>query len=119
MGKLFIAIAHDPSAGKQAQRGFLIASAAVDVGHHVSVFLAGGAVALLTAPHLDADAFGVPLRQHLANLLAHDGEVYYNQAALSGRGFDRDAIGIQPVIPADHHKIVELAFSHDRALTFG
>ena len=119
MGKLFIAIAHEPAIGSQAQRGFLLASAAADMGHHVAVFLAGGAVGLLTDAELAADAFGAPLRSHVENLLQHGGEIYLSEGAMASRGHPLESIGVRPVTPAPHTKIVELAFACDRALTFG
>jgi predicted peroxiredoxin len=119
MGKLFIAIAHDSSMGAQAQRGFLLASGAADMGHQVKVFLAGGAVGLLTETELAADAFGVPLRSYVENVLDRYGEIYLSEGAMASRSRGLESIGVRPVTLAHHTKIIELAFECDRALTFG
>ncbi len=47
MGKLLVHITSGPEAPTRAALGLLVASAAVDEGHEVSVFLAGDAVQLL------------------------------------------------------------------------
>ena len=119
MGKLLITIAHEPAIGTQAQRGFLLASAAADLGHEVHVFLAGAAVGLLTDAELARDAFGSPLRRYVENLLASGGRIYLSEGAMASRGHPIDSIGVSPVTPAPHTTIIELAFECDRALVFG
>ena len=119
MGSLFVQISHDADAGTRAQRGFLVASAAAEAGHAVSVFLAGGAVELLTPEQLDRDAFGVPLRRHVTGLLDAGGTIFLSEAAMASRGFPLERLDVRPLVPASHTKIVELAFSHDRVLTYG
>lgn len=54
MGKLLVHITSGPEAPTRAALGLLVASAAVDEGHEVSVFLAGDAVQLLREAVLDS-----------------------------------------------------------------
>ncbi len=47
MGKLLVHITHGPEDPTRAALGLLVARAAIDEGHEVSVFLAGDAVQLM------------------------------------------------------------------------
>lgn len=54
MGELLVHITCGPEAPTRAALGLLVARAAVDEGHEVSVFLAGDAVQLIRDAVLDA-----------------------------------------------------------------
>lgn len=115
---LFIQIAHDPSAGALAHRGFLIGAAAVRKGHEVSVFLAGGAVKLLTAEELDRmTAFGHALRSDVETIRDAGGAIFVSGEAAAARGLaPEDLAGACFELP---DKIVDLVDAADKTLTYG
>ncbi len=116
MAKLLISITHGPEHPTRAALGFLIGKAAVEQGHEVSVFLGGDAVLLLREPVLDA-VVGVgtgSLRESYDALVSGGARFYASSMSSKVRGFDPEGVA-QPVFPPD---VVQLAFEHDRVLSF-
>jgi uncharacterized protein len=54
VASLLVNVTHGPEHPTRAALGFLVARAAADAGHDVSLFLAGDAVQLLREPVLDS-----------------------------------------------------------------
>ncbi len=120
MAKIFVQLAHDPEAGTQAQRAFLIASAAVEEGHEVALFLAGGAVRMMKDEFLhQPTGFGPILRDYYDNVIRRGGKVYLSQEAVQARGMSEADLAGKQVELAPPVKIVQLAVEHDRVLTYG
>src|SRR5215212_4684439 len=116
MSSLLIQITHGPEAPTRAALGFLVARSAAEAGHEVSLFLAGDAVQLLREPVLDARVgLGTgSLRESFDALAAGGARFYVSGMSSKARGFE-PAPPVEAAMPA---KLVELAFEHDRVLTY-
>ena len=120
MPKLLVHITHGPEAPTRAALGFLVARAALDEGHEVSLFLAGDAVQLLRDAVLDnLNGLGTgSLRGSYDAIVAGGGRFYVSGMSAKARGVaDPDLVG-KPVEPAMPARLVALAFEHDRVLTY-
>lgn len=116
MSKLMINITHGPEHPTRAALGFLVARAAVENGHEVSLFLAGDAVQLLREPVLD-NLVGLgtgSLRESYDALRAGGARFYVSGMSSKARGFDPEGEA-EPAAPA---KLVELALDADSVLTY-
>ena len=116
MAKLLVQITRGPEDPTRAALGFLIARAALEAGHEVSVFLAGDAVQLLREPVLD-NLVGLgtgSLRESYDALRAGGARFHVSKMSSQARGFDPGDLA-EAVIPAN---VVELTFEADRVLTY-
>ena len=116
MAKLLIHVTRGPEDPTRAALAFLVARAAADAGHEVSLFLAGDAVQLMREPVLDSlVGLGTgSLRESFDALVAADARFYVSGMSSKARGFEPAA----PAEAAMPSKLVELAFEHDRVLTY-
>ncbi|MDQ4038148.1 MAG: DsrE family protein [Actinomycetota bacterium] len=120
MGKLLVHITSGPEAPTRAALGLLVASAAVDEGHEVSVFLAGDAVQLLREAVLDSlSGLGTgSLREHFNAVSAGGGRFYVSGMSSKARGVtDADLEGKSAEF-AMPKRLVQLAFEADRTFTY-
>jgi uncharacterized protein len=120
VSKLLVHITHGPEAPTRAALGFLVARAALDEGHDVSLFLAGDAVQLLRDAVLDSlVGLGTgSLRESYDAIVAGGGRFYVSGMSAKARGVaDPDFEG-KPVEPAMPARLVALVFEHDRVLTY-
>jgi uncharacterized protein len=120
MGSLLVHITHGPEAPTRAALGFLVANAAVDAGHEVSVFLAGDAALLIRDAVLSSLAgLGTgSLGDSFAALRAADVPVHVSGGSSQARGVtdaDLEGKNARFASPAD---LVRLAFEHDRVLVY-
>jgi predicted peroxiredoxin len=116
MSKLLINITHGPESPTRAALAFLVARAAVDEGHEVSLFLAGDAVQLLREPTLDSlVGLGTgSLRESHDAIVAGGGRFYVSGMSSQARGFEPNGAA-EPALPK---RLVELALEADRVLTY-
>ena len=116
MPKLLVHVTRGPEDPTRAALAFLVARAAVEAGHEVSLFLAGDAVQLLREPILDSlVGLGTgSLRESFDALAAGGARFYVSGMSSKARGFE-PAPPVEAAMPA---KLVELAFEHDRVLTY-
>ena len=118
MPKLLVHLTHGPEAPTRAALAFLVAKAAVEEGHEVTLFLAGDSVQLLREPVLDSlQGLGTgSLREHF-DALAGKAEIYASGMSSKARGLGADGVprGVEMVTP---NRLVQLAFEADRVLTY-
>ncbi|MEO8477427.1 MAG: DsrE family protein [Actinomycetota bacterium] len=120
MAKLLVHITVGPEAATRAALGLLVARCAQDDGHEVALFLAGDGVQLLRAPTADA-AHGVgtgSVREHLEALVAGGATFYASGMSSKARGLTPEDTGGVPIEMATPNVLVQLAFAHDRVLTY-
>lgn len=120
MAKILVHITCGPNDPTRAALGFLVAKAALDEGHQVSVFLAGDAVQLLRDAVLDnLSGLGTgKLREHHDALVAGGARLYVSGLSAKSRGvLDADIAGksAEFALPA---RLVQLALEHDRTFTY-
>jgi predicted peroxiredoxin len=120
MGSLLVHITHGPEAPTRAALGFLVARAAVDEGHAVTLFLAGDAVALLRDATLDAlSGVGTgSLRESFDALTAGGARFYVSGMSSKARGVGDADIAGKPAEFAQPARLVQLTFEADRVLTY-
>jgi uncharacterized protein len=120
MGTLLVHITSGPEAPTRAALGLLVARAAVDEGHEVSVFLAGDAVQLIRDAVLDSlTGLGTgSLRESFDAIVGGGGRFYVSGMSGKARGVtDADLAG-KPAEFAMPTRLVQLAFEADRSFTY-
>lgn len=119
MATLLVHLTHGPEAPTRAALAFLVAKAAVEEGHDVSMFLAGDSVQLLREPVIDAlQGLGTgPLREHVDAVVAAGVRIYASGMSSKARGLAAtDApVGVEMATP---NRLVQLTFESDRVLTY-
>jgi len=98
----------------------LVARAALEEGHSVSLFLAGDAVQLMREEVLDQlSGLGTgSLRESFAAIVKNGGKFYLSGASSKARGVTEAALRDKPASFASPAQLVRLTLSHDRALTY-
>jgi uncharacterized protein len=116
VAKLLVHATRGPEDPSRAALAFLVAKAATDAGHEVSLFLAADAVQLLREPVLDSlVGLGTgSLREHYDGLVAAGARFYVSGMSSKARGFDPGGAA-EAAMPG---KLVELVFEHDRVLSY-
>lgn len=120
MASLLVHITHGPEHPTRAALGFLVARAALDQGHDVSLFLAGDAVQLLRDAVLD-NLVGLgtgSLRESYDAIVSAGGRFYLSRMSSKARGVAEAELGGKPVEMATPDVLVRLALEHDRTLTY-
>jgi uncharacterized protein len=116
MAKILVNVTNGPEHPTRAALAFLVAQAAQDEGHEVSLFLAGDAVQLLRPPVLDSlVGLGTgSLRDSYDALCAGGARWYVSGMSSKARGFDPGGAA-EPAMPS---RLVGLALEADRVLTY-
>jgi len=116
MAKILVNVTTGPESPTRAALAFLVARAAQEGGHDVSLFLAGDAVQLLREPVLDSlVGLGTgSLRESYDALRAGGARWYVSGMSSKARGFEPDGIA-EAALPS---VLVELTVDADRVLTY-
>lgn len=120
MGSLLVHVTHGPEAPTRAALAVLVAKAAADAGHEVTLFFAGDATGLLREATADA-VHGIGTGDFGENLraLGQAGVPIYASAMSSkARGVDASAVHDVAVEFAMPSTLVKLAMTSDRVLTY-
>jgi predicted peroxiredoxin len=116
MAKLLIHLTRGPEDPTRAALAFLVAKAAIEAGHDVTMFLAADAVQLLRDPVLDAlVGLGTgALRESYDAVVHGGGRIFVSGMSSQARGFDPAGVA-EPAMPG---RLVELTLEADRVLTY-
>jgi uncharacterized protein len=120
MASILVHITHGPEQPTRAALGFLVAKAALDEGHSVSLFLAGDAVQLIRDAVLD-NLIGLgtgKLRESYDAIVAGGGRFYLSGMSAKGRGVTDADISGKPAEFAMPNVLVRLSLEHDRMFTY-
>jgi predicted peroxiredoxin len=120
VAKILVHITHGPEQPTRAALGFLVAKAALDEGHEVTLFLAGDAVQLIRDPVLD-NLVGLgtgKLREHYDAIVAGGGRFYLSGMSSQARGVGEADTEGKPVEMAMPNVLVRLAVESDRTFTY-
>ena len=120
MAKILVNVTHGTEHPTRAALGFLVAKAALEEGHDVSVFLAGDAVQLLRDSVLDNLAgLGTGSLRESYDVLAGGGARFYLSGMSSqARGVAESDLESKPAEMAMPKILVELALEADRVFTY-
>ncbi len=118
--RLLIHVTHGPESPTRAALAFSVASAALDAGHTVAVFLAGDAVQLIRTDVLSSlSGLGTGnLREQYDAIVAKGGRFYVSMGSSKARGVTEDDLKGKPAEFAGPPRLVQLTLSFDRALTY-
>lgn len=116
MARILVNVTNGPEHPTRAALAFLVARAAQDAGHEVSLFLAGDAVQLLRPPVLDSlVGLGTGSLRESYDALREGGASWYVSGMSSkARGFEPEGIA-EAAMPS---RLVELSLEADRVLTY-
>lgn len=120
MAKLLVHLTTGPEGPTKAALGFLIAKAAVDEGHEVTLFLAGDSVQLLRDAVLDSlVGLGTGnLRESYDAVVAGGAKIYASAMSSKARGLVEGELEGKPVELAVPAQLVQLTIESDRVLTY-
>ena len=120
MAKILVHITCGPEHPTKAALGFLVAKAAVEEGHEVSLFLAGDATQLLRDAVLDAlTGLGTgSLRESYDAVVASGARIYASGMSSKARGVGEWDLEGKPVELAMPNRLVQLALESDRVITY-
>lgn len=120
MGALLVHVTHGPEAQTRAALGFLVAGAAVEAGHEVTMFLAGDA-AYLVKDEVIAGLRGIgtgALEDSFAKVQDAAVPIFVSGMSAKGRGVSEADLEGKNASFAMPSKLVELTFAADRVLTY-
>ena len=120
MAKILVHVTSGPEHPTRAALAFLVAKAAVDEGHEVSLFLAGDATQLLRDAVLDSlVGLGTgSLRESYDAVVASGARIYASGMSSKARGVGEADFEGKPVELAMPNRLVQLAVESDRVLTY-
>lgn len=109
-----------PENPTKAALGFLVAKAAIEEGHEVSMFLAGDGVQLLRDSVLDSlNGLGTgSLRESYDAVVAAGTRLYASGMSSKARGVGEPDLEGKPVELAMPSKLVQLALEADSVVTY-
>ncbi len=120
MAKILVHLTAGPEDPTRAALGFLVARAALEEGHSVSLFLAGESVQLFRGAVLD-NLVGLgtgKLREHFDALVAGGARFYMSGMSAKARGLTEAEIAGKPAEFAMPNVLVRLSLEHDRMFTY-
>ncbi len=120
MSKLLVHVTCGPEQPTRSTLAFLVAKAAIEEGHQVTLFLAGDSVQLLRDSVLDSlVGLGTgSLRDSYDAVVASGALIYASGMSSKARGLGDPDLEGKPVELAPPNKLVQLAFENDRVLTY-
>jgi uncharacterized protein len=120
VAKILVHVTHGPEHPTRAALGFLVARAATEEGHEVTMFLAGDAVQLLRDPVLDTlTGLGTgALRESYDAVVASGARIYVSGMSGKARGVTEGDLDGKPAEFAMPNRLVQLALEHDRVFTY-
>jgi predicted peroxiredoxin len=120
VAKILVHVTSGPEHPTRAALAFLVAKAAVDEGHEVSMFLAGDATQLLRDAVLDSlVGLGTgSLRESYDAVVAAGTPLYASGMSSKARGVVEADLDGKPVEFAMPTRLVQLALEADRVLTY-
>jgi predicted peroxiredoxin len=120
MARILVHIISGPESPTRAALGFLVAKAALEEGHEVSLFLAGDGVQLIRDAVLDSlNGLGTgSLRESYDAIAAGGGRIYLSGMSSKARGVGEQDLEGKPAEMAMPNRLVQLAVESDRALTY-
>jgi predicted peroxiredoxin len=120
MGSLLVHITHGPEAPTRAALGCIVAKAAVDAGHEVTMFFAGDAAYLIKDEVIGSlKGIGTGALDELLPALVDAGvPIYVSGMSSAARGVTEDDLAGKNGTFAMPAKLVELTFAHDRVLVY-
>jgi predicted peroxiredoxin len=120
MARILVHITSGPESPTRAALGFLVAKAALEEGHEVSLFLAGDGVQLIRDAVLDSlNGLGTgSLRESYDAIAAGGGRIYLSGMSSKVRGVGEQDLEGKPAEMAMPNRLVQLAVESDRALTY-
>lgn len=120
MSNILVHVTHGPEDPTRAALAFLVAKAAIDEGHSVSMFLAGDAVQLIRDAALDnlAGLGTGKLREHYDAIVAGGGRFYLSGMSSKARGVTDADLSGKPAEFAMPNVLVRLSLEHDRMFTY-
>jgi predicted peroxiredoxin len=118
--KILVHITCGPENPSKAALGFLVAKAAMEEGHEVSLFLAADAVQLLRDAVLDSlTGLGTgSLREAYDAIVSGGGRFYLSGMSSKARGVSEQDLEGKPAEMAMPNRLVQLAVECDRVLTY-
>ena len=120
MANILVHITHGPEHPTRAALGFLVAKAAVEEGHSVTMFLAGDAVQLMRDGAIENVAgLGTgKLKESYDAIVASGVKFYLSGMSAKSRGLSEEEIRGKPVEFAMPNLLVQLAVENDRMFTY-
>ena len=120
MAKILVHLTHGPEHPTKAALAFLVAKAAIEEGHTVTLFLAGDAVQLMRDGVLDnLSGLGTgKLRESYEAVVANGSKIYLSGMSGNARGLGAADIAGKPVELAMPNVLVRLAVEHDRMFSY-
>jgi len=120
MAKILVHLTHGPEHPTRAALAFLVAKAAIDEGHTVTLFLAGDAVQLMRDGVLDnLSGLGTGrLRESYDAVVAGGARFYLSGMSSNARGLNAAEIEGKPAQFATPNVLVKLAVENDRMFTY-
>ncbi len=120
MASILVHITHGPEAPTRAALGFLVAKAAAQSDHQVTLFLAGDGVQLLRDAVLD-NLVGLgtgQLRESYDAIVAAGGRFYLSGMSAKARGVSDADLAGKPAEFAMPDVLVRLSLEADRMFTY-
>jgi predicted peroxiredoxin len=120
VAKILVHLTTGPENPTKAALGFLVAKAAVEEGHEVSLFLAGDSVQLLRDGVLDSlVGLGTgSLRESYDAVVASGARIYASGMSSKARGVGEPDLEGKPVELALPNRLVQVALESDRVLSY-
>jgi uncharacterized protein len=120
VAKLLVHLTSGPESPTRAALGFLVAKAAIEEGHEVTLFLAGDSVQLLRDAVLDSlVGLGTgSLRESYDAVVASGARIYASGMSSKARGLGDPDLDGKPAELAMPNTLVQLALESDRVLVY-
>lgn len=117
---ILIQVTSGPEDPTRAAAAFLIAKAAVEEGHSVSIFLLGDAVQLIRDQVINSlTGLGPgPLRASFDAVVKGGGRIYLSGPSSTARGVTAADLAGKPAQFSTPNELVRLSLTHDRIFTY-